>query len=184
MDIGNPAVSFLKHMAQQQFHASHIVRSDIDMIVKKMVHRHHRNIAAYQFQNLGVIEIHAGDNHPVKAPVAAMLQVGHPAQPSRTALVQKCDIIAPGFHRALEAVQHLGEIVMGQAALGLVHKEHAYIVGAVCLKGPGHGIGQISHLLGDSADPLLGLPADVSMVVQRLAHRGHRDSAGYGNVLH
>ena len=48
-------------------------------------------------------------------------------------VVDKGDVVAPALGVALEAVQHGGEELMGQAALGFVHKKDAQIVGAVGL---------------------------------------------------
>ena len=48
-------------------------------------------------------------------------------------VVDKGDVVAPALGVALEAVQYGAKELMGQAALGFVHKKDAQVVGAVGL---------------------------------------------------
>ena len=96
-----------------------------------MVDGHHRHITVDQLHHLRIVEIHAGDHRSIHAPVVAVLQIGHCS--AAEVPVDKGDIIAQLFHLHFEAVQHRRKVLVGQAALPLVHKQNAKVVGTVGL---------------------------------------------------
>lgn len=72
---------------------------------------------------------------------------------------------------------------MCKTAVGLIHKEHSDIVAPVGLERLGSCIGMVSQPLCDLPYLLLGLPAYVAVVIQRLGNRGDRNSAGLRYVF-
>ena len=105
--------------------------------------------------------------------------------PRRSAdlFADKSQVVSPVLQLVLRAVQDCGKILMGQSALCLVLKHHPDIVRDVCFKLPGSCIREIMHFPGRLADPLCCLRPDVSISVQRLAHRRGRNPALPGNIL-
>ena len=98
-------------------------------------------------------------------------------------VVNKGDVIAPALSVAFEAVQHGGEELMRQTALGIVHKEHAQIVGAVGFQGTRCGVWHIAQLVSSLPDLFLGGLTYITVAVQRLTHGSHRNAASLCDVL-
>ena len=138
-----------------------------------MVDGHHRHLAVHQLHHLRVVEVHAGDHHAVHIAVAAMFEVAH----ALAAVVDEGDVVAALFRFHLEAVQHGGEVFVGQAALPFVHEQNAQVVSSVGLQGAGGGVGQVAHAVRCGAYPLPCGRRDIRLVVQRLADRCHRYAA-------
>ena len=182
MDEGDAPVALAVGVPDQDIGAHHVVGHHRDPAIEDMVDGDHRQTGVNQLQHLGVLKVHTGDDRAVYPPVAAVLQIS--GGPAAHIAVDKGDVVAVGLRLHLEAVQHGGEVLMGQAAAALVHKEHADVVGAVGFQSPGGGVGQVSHLIGDPADALPGLRADVLLAVESLAYRGDRHIAAQRDILH
>ena len=73
---------------------------------------------------------------------------------------------------------------MGQTAAALIDEQDADVVAAPGLEGPSRGVGQVAHLVRGAPDALPCLLADVLLIVQSFAHRGHGDTAFPGDVFH
>ena len=97
----------------------------------------------------------------------AVLQVGH--VPAADVVVDKGDIVAVFFRFHLEAVQHGGEVLVGQAALPFIHEQDAQIIGTVRFQGTGRCIGQVPHAACRCTDALSCCGGNVRLVVQGLA---------------
>ena len=93
------------------------------------------------------------------------------------AVVDEGDVVAALFRFHLEAVQHGGEVFVGQAALPFVHEQNAQVVSSVGLQGAGGGVGQVAHAVRCGAYPLPCGRRDIRLVVQCLADRCHRHAA-------
>ena len=182
VEEGNPPVTHPVGIVHQSLHALDVVRHHRQPVVEHMIQRHQGQIAFRQLPNQGIQEIHAGDDHPVHPSVAAVLQIGSGL--AAHIVIDKGNVVAVSLGLRLEAFQNGGKILMTQAAALLVHKQHPQMVGAVGFQGAGSGIGHIAHFLRHLAYPNPSLLADVRLTVQRLAHRGHGDPAGLGDVLH
>ena len=53
------------------------------------------------------------------------------------AAVYKSQVIILQFYGPLETIQYIREEIMSQTALGFVHKQDSYVVGAISLEGFG-----------------------------------------------
>ena len=98
--------------------------------------------------------------------------------PGAALVADEGDIIAQLLGAALEAVENVGEVLVGQAAVGAVVKDHADVVGLAGLQVAGGGAGDIAHLVRHLLNPGGGLRADIGGTVQRLADGGHGNAAG------
>ena len=78
VDISDPAMPHLIYIRQQILHSPHVVRQNHHPVVKNMVDRHDRNIAADKFDNVRIVKIHACDAHAVKAAVPCVREIRHP----------------------------------------------------------------------------------------------------------
>ena len=58
-------------------------------------------------------------------------------------MVDEGDIVAALFRFYLEAVQHCGEVLVGQAALFFIYEQNTKIVSAVGFQRPGRCVGQV-----------------------------------------
>ena len=164
MDKGDAPMSAGPCLLHQGLCAHHVVRKDRHPVVEHMVDGHHRHIAVDQLHHLRIVKVHTGDHHAVHTPVVAMLQIAHGS--AADVVVDKGDIIAALFCFNLEAVQHCGEVLVGQAALFFIHKQNAKVVGAVGLQRPSRCIGQVAHAAGRCVDPLPRSLSNVRLVVQ------------------
>ena len=117
-----------------------------------MVDGHHRHIAVDQLHHLWIIKVHTGDHHAVHTPVVAMFQIAHGL--AADVVVDEGDIIAALFRFYLEAVQHCGEVLVGQAALLFVYKQNAKVVSTVGFQRPGRCVGQVPHAACRCTDAL------------------------------
>ena len=140
-------------------------------VIENVVHCDERQIAVGQLHDFGVIELDAGGDHTVDTAVAAMLEITGMAVAD--VVVDKGDIVAPALGVALEAVQHGGEELVRQAALGFVHEEDTQVVGAVGFQRPGCGVWHVAHLACRLAYLLFGGLADIVVAVQCLTHGSH-----------
>ena len=131
-----------------------------------MVDGHHRHIAVDQLHHLRIIKVHTGDHHAVHTPVVAMFQIAHGL--AADVVVDKGDIIAALFRFYLEAVQHCGEVLVGQAALLFIYKQNAKVVSTVGFQRPGRCVGQVPHAAGCCTDAFPRGRCDVRLAVQRL----------------
>ena len=182
VEEGNPPVTHPVSIVHQSLHALDVVGHHRQPVVEHMIQRHQRQFAFRQLPNQRIQEIHAGDDHPVHSPVAAVLQIGGGL--AAHIVIDKGNVVTVPLGLLLEAFQNGGKILMPQAAVLLVHKQHTQMVGAVDFQGTGGRIDGIAHFLSHFAYPNPSLLADVRLPVQRLAHRSHGDPAGLGNVLH
>ena len=160
-------------LPHQSFQTGDVVGEHRHAVVEHMVDGHHRHLAVHQLHHLRVVEVHAGDHHAVHIAVAAMFEVAH----ALAAVVDEGDVVAALFRFHLEAVQHGGEVFVGQAALPFVHEQNAQVVSSVGLQGAGGGVGQVAHAVRCGAYPLPCGRRDIRLVVQRLADRCHRHAA-------
>ena len=175
MDKGDAAVTVGVGVPHQRRKPVDIIGKDCHPVVEHMVDGHHRHITVDQLHHLRIVEIHAGDHRSIHAPVVAVLQIGHCS--AAEVPVDKGDIIAQLFHLHFEAVQHRRKVLVGQAALPLVHKQNAKVVGTVGLHRAGRHIGHIAHTAGRLANTVAGRSRDVRLAIERFAHRCHRDTA-------
>ena len=166
----------------QGLYPGNIVGHHCQTIVEHMVNGDQGNAAVHQLPYLGIAEVHTGDHNAVHAPVLAVLKVAEVAAAS--VIINEGNVVSVALCLHLEALQHCGEILVGQAAVLFVHKEDAQIVGAVGFQCPCCGIGHVAHFLSSGTDPGSGLLADVGLTVQRLAHCGNRHTAALGNIFH
>ena len=127
MDIGDLSVSHLVNVSDKISHSLYVVRDHSDPVVENVIDRHDRDAAVDQFDHFRIPEVDTRYRHTVQSSVSCPFQVSHGTAVCFTA-VDQCQIIVPELDRSLEAVQHMGEEVVCQAALGLVHKEDSYIM--------------------------------------------------------
>ena len=93
------------------------------------------------------------------------------------------DVVAVLFRLAADAVEHSGKEFMRETAVHGIDEQHADVVAAVGLERAGGGVGHVAQLIRQVKDALARLLADVRLTVERLAHRGSRDTAALCNVL-
>ena len=146
-----------------------------------MVDGHHRHIAVDQFHHLRIVKVHTGDHHAVHTPVVAMFQIAHGL--AADVVVDEGDIVAALFRFYLEAVQHCGEVLVGQAALFFIYEQNAKIVSAVGFQRPGRCVGQVPHATGRCTDALPRGRCDVRLVVQRLTDGCNGYAAFFRQIL-
>ncbi len=181
VDDGDLSVPFRGHIAYQLTHAAQVVRHHADAVIKDMVDGHHRQLGLYKLDHHRVEEIRRGDHDPVYAAVAAVLQVAGLAAADE--IVDKGEIIAVFFRLAADAVEHRGKELVRKAPVHRIDKQHADIVAAVGFERPRAGIGHVAQLIRRAEDPCACLLADIRLAVERLAHRGRRDTAVLCNVF-
>ena len=181
MNVGDAPVPQPDQVLHQRSDALGIVGQHGGPVVEHMVNGHTGQIALHQLHHLGVAELHAGGHHAVHPTVPAVLQIAGGL--AADVMVDEGDVVPAALRFFFKGVQHGGEILMGQAALGLVHKEHPNVVGAVGLEGAGHRVGHIAQPLGGFGHPLAGGLADIAVAVQRLADGCHRYATFCGDDL-
>ena len=142
-----------------------------------MIDCNDRNVASNQLHNIGIIEIHAGNAHSVKAAISRMRKIGHPVASCGIA-VNEGQIVAEGFRVTLEAVQKSCIIVMRQSALRLVHKENSKVIGSIGFQRLCRGVGHVTKIHRSLANTFLGFFTDVVMIVKCLAYGSNRHPAG------
>ena len=146
-----------------------------------MIDRDDRKIGGNQLDNHRIFKIHRGDHHAVHAAVKAVLQVAALLVPD--ILVDERDVIASVLRLHPDAVQNGGEKLMREAAASAVHKENADVIASICFQHPCGGVGHITHLCGDTLNPLPRLKADVLLIVQRFAHSGNGNTAACRDIF-
>ena len=147
----------------------------------RLVDGDHRQLGVDQLRHHGVREIRRGDDHAVDPAIAAVLQVGGSAA---SEIVDKGNVVVAALGLAADPVQHRREELVRETAVHGIDEEDAEVVGALGLQRPGCGVGHVAHLLRRAEDAAPGLLPDVELTVERLAHRGDRDTAAMCNVLH
>ena len=147
-----------------------------------MVYGHDREFGVDQLHHHGIREIRRGDDHAVHAAVEAVLEVG--GLPAADGAVDERDVITAVLRLAADPVEHGREKLMREAAVHGVDEEDADVVRAVGLERAGGGVGHVTHLIRHLQNTISCLLADILLAVQGLAHRGDRDIAGFGNILH
>ena len=146
-----------------------------------MVDGHHRHIAIDQLHHLRIVKVHAGDHHAVHTPVVAMFQIAHGL--AADVVVDEGDIIAALFCFYLEAVQHCGEVLVGQAALLFIYEQNAKVVSTVGFQRPGCCVGQIPYAASRCTDAFPRGRCDVRLVVQRLTDSCDGYAAFFRQIL-
>ena len=69
MYICDPSVTLVIYIMEHFPHALYVVGLNGHAAVKHVIDGHHRYAAAHKLINLGIVEVHAGDDNSVKASV-------------------------------------------------------------------------------------------------------------------
>ena len=169
-------------MTHQLLQTGHIVGNHCQPVIKTVVNRHQRQVTVCQFLDPGICKVHTGNDHAVHTPVQAVLQITVVA--AAYIIIDEGDVIAMGFRLCLDALQHGGEIFMGQTAAAFVHKQNTQIVGTFCFQGTGCRIGHVAHFPGCFFNSGTGLFTDIRLTVEGFADCGYRYPAAKRNVFH
>ena len=169
-------MTLIVNVLHQLLHTAHIVGFDAAAVFKVVIHGNHRDAGADKFLHRSGCVVRHQHRHAIAVAVAHMGD--EVAAPGAALVADEGDIIAQLLGAALEAVENVGEVLVGQAAVGAVVKDHADVVGMAGLQVAGGGAGDIAHLVRHLLNPGGGLRADIGGTVQRLADGGHGNAAG------
>ena len=175
VDIGDAAVALSVHISDQGLHAAHIVGEHRRPVVEGVVQADDRKIGVGQLLDHGVEEVRTDDGDAVQAPGPHMLQVA--GVRGAHVVADERDVVSAALRLHPKVVEHGGEILMGEPAVGQVREHDPDAVGPVGLQGAGGGVGRIAQLLRHVEDLLLGGLPHVPSPVEGLAHRAYRDAA-------
>ena len=172
---GNLPVTLTVDVLQKGTHTADVIGLDAAAVIEVVIQGYHRHTAADQLLGNGRGIVGHQNRHTVAVAEANMADII--AAPGTGLVTDEGNVVVQFFRPVLEAVQHMGEVLMGQSAVGTVAEDHADVVGSAGFQVPGGGTGGIAHLGSGSLNTHCGLGADIRGSVKGFTDRGNGHAA-------
>ena len=172
---GNLPVPLAVDIFHQRSHTADIIGFDAAAVIIVVIHGNHRHTAANQLLGSRAGIIGHQDRRAVAIAEADVADII--AAPGTRLVTDEGNVKVELLRPALEAVQNIREVLMGQTAAGTVAENHADVVGPAGFQEPGSGTGSITHLGSGALNAQCGLGADIRGSVERFTDGGDGHAA-------
>ena len=157
-------------IAHHVLHGLHVIVAHHGVAGVHVLNEHQGHAAVLHGLHAVVIEGALHQDHPGALAALAMLKIGQ-----TPAVLQKSDLIAMLRRLQLDALQHLGEELVGQQIV----VENTDVVAALGFQQAGRLVGLVAHFPGHLAHVFRPLRTDAGAVVQRPGYRCNGQAAAF-----